>query len=217
MKKLIWLATLLPICVFAQDDCNGFNECRDDINANTAAISGLEADVGTLQSDVGTLQSDLAARQDSDSQASLNGIALHPDKGAILGYLTDGTAFGKVAGDTFSFAAIQLPHSTEIQGLSCVLRDNDILGYIQINLIRGPINTADPVIPVQTIAGVRTLPEDVDPNLQLLSDSADPTRNLVDNRNFGYFFRVDFLDVTADPFNQGAVALRGCTVELDAF
>ena len=111
MKKLIWLAALLPICVFAQDDCRGFNECRDVIHANAAAISGLEADVGTLQSD-------LAARQDSDSQASLNGVALHADNGVILGYLTDGTAFGRVAGDTFSFAAIQLPHNTEIQGIN---------------------------------------------------------------------------------------------------
>jgi hypothetical protein len=46
----------------------------------------------------------------------------------------------------------RLPHGAMIKTLQCVVRDNTSQGYIQVTLNRGPINTTDPIVPMQTIA-----------------------------------------------------------------
>lgn len=132
---------------------------------------------------------------------SLNGLSLVADSYTIamgssnaIGYLSDGEAIAFQAGDIFSFAPVQLPDKAKIQEIICVVKDNTASGYIQVNLLRGPINTTDPVIPLQIIAVAGTSPSNVDPDFIQISGDADTALAEVNNEEYGYFFRVDFLD-----------------------
>ena len=147
--------------------------------------------------------------------ASLNGLSIvgDPSTGSVVGYLSDGTGFGLKEGDTFSFAPIQLPHGAEIKRLKCVVRDNTPKGYIQVTLNRGPINTTDPIIPIQKIADAVTFPATVNPDFQEITGNAKSDVAIVDNTKYGYFFRVDFLDSPGVIGPEVPLKLRGCSVE----
>ncbi len=146
--------------------------------------------------------------------ASLNGVSLvgDPQTGSIVNYLSDGSSYGAKPGDTFSFAPLQLPDGAEIQRIKCVILDDASQGYIQITLNRGPINTGDSTVPPQMIASAVTFPAAASPNFVEISGNADPSRAVVNNASYGYFFRVDFLD---NPGTSGEPSLRfrGCSVE----
>ena len=133
-------------------------------------------------------------------------------QGSVVNYLADGSAYGAASGDTFSFAPIQLPNGAVIKELTCVMRDNTSKGYIQATLNRGPINTTDPIGPVQNIASAVTFPATTDAGFVSRAGTADSSVATVDNSRYGYFFRVDFLDGPS-PGGDPALKLRGCTVE----
>jgi hypothetical protein len=145
---------------------------------------------------------------------SVSGLALTPDHNQIngpLGYLSDGEAFPLEAGDVFSFAPVTLQDGAIISSLICVFRDDSVGGYIQASLIRGPINTVDPVIPLQIVANTGTSEFGANADFQERSGPADAARALVDNSQYGYFLRVDFLN------GPGGVSLslRGCIMDYE--
>ncbi len=149
--------------------------------------------------------------------ASLNGLALVADPYTIaggtsnaIGYLSDGEALAFEAGDVFSFAPVQLPDKAKIKEIICVVKDNSEGGYIQVSLLLGPINTTDPVIPLQVIASAVTFPNNADPDFIQISGDADATLAEVNNEEYGYFFRVDFLDNGAG--EAAELTLRGMVV-----
>jgi hypothetical protein len=148
---------------------------------------------------------------------SLNGLALvgapnHP--GSLVGYLGDGTGFNVNQGHTFSYAPIQLPHGAEIKKLTCVVRDNTPVGYLQVHLQRGPIAATSPPL-AEGIAVVVTYAETASPDFQEISgDSSNPPAAIVDNTKYGYFLRVDFLDAPELAGPEAPLKVRGCSVEL---
>ena len=167
--------------------------------------------------DWGRAQSE-AITEEVEEFASLNGLALVADPYTIaggtsnaIGYLSDGEAIAFKEGDVFSFAPVQLPDKAKIKEIKCVVKDNTESGYIQVSLLRGPINTADPVIPLQVIASAVTSPGYFDPDFIEISGDADPTLAEVNNEEYGYFFRVDFLDNGAEEVAQ--LKLRGMVVK----
>ena len=142
---------------------------------------------------------------------SVSGLALTPDHNSIngpLGYLSDGEAFPLEAGDVFSFAPVTLQDGAIISSLICVFRDDSDGGYIQASLIRGPINTVDSVTPLQIIAAMGTSPDQQDSEYQELVD-ANPELVIVDNSQYGYFLRVDFLEGPGGT----SLSFRGCVIE----
>jgi hypothetical protein len=147
--------------------------------------------------------------------ASINGIGLvgDPATQSTVAYLGDGTGYGLQPNDTFSFAPIQLPHGATIEGIRCVVRDNTSQGYIQATLNRGPINVTDPITPAQLIASATTTPADADPAFREIVNNASAALANVDNQNYGYFFRVDFLDSPGLSGAEVPLKLRGCAVE----
>lgn len=153
--------------------------------------------------------------------ASLNGLSLVADpytqslgSSKRLGYLADGEAVAFEAGDVFSFAPIALRHGKTIGSLRCVMKDNTSTGYVQVNLIRGPINTVDPVVgPSQVVASVGTTPSQAGPGFVEFSAPAQSARATVDNTKYGYFLRVDFLDGPGLIGPETTLSLRGCIVE----
>lgn len=152
---------------------------------------------------------------------ALNGLSLVADPytqafgtSKRLGYLSDGEAVAFEAGDVFSFAPIQLRHGTTIGSLRCVVKDNTNTGYIQANLLRGPINTVDPIVgPSQLIASVGTAPSQTGPGFVEVSATAQSALAAVDNTKYGYFLRVDFLDGPGLIGPEPTLSLRGCIVE----
>jgi len=148
------------------------------------------------------------------AHASVNGVALvgDPYTGSTVNYLSDGSGYGAKAGDTFSFAPIQLPQGATIRRLKCVVRDDSPQGYVQITLIRGPINAADGVLPLQLIAHAVTWPATDDANFIEVSGGAQAALAVVNNANYGYLLRADFLDAPA-PGGRPALMVRGCSVE----
>lgn len=151
---------------------------------------------------------------------SLNGLALVADSytqtvgtSKRLGYLADGEAIAFEAGDVFSFAPIQLRQGKVIKSLRCVVKDNTDVGYIQANLIRGSINTTDPVVGSSSlIASVVTMPTQSASGYLELTSNANAALAKVDNNAYGYFLRVDFLDNTSPTSSGTTLALRGCIV-----
>jgi hypothetical protein len=131
----------------------------------------------------------------------------------VVGYLGDGSGYGLNKGDTFSFAPIQLLHKAEIKRIRCVVRDNTATGYIQITLNRGPINKADPTVPMQLIASATTSPAAESTDFKEVSGNAKANVAKVDNNLYGYFFRVDFLDSPGIIGSGIPLSLRGCSVE----
>ncbi len=146
---------------------------------------------------------------------SINGLALvgDPATQSVVAYLGDGTGYGMKENDTFSFAPIQLPHGAKIKAIECVFRDNTSQGYIQATLNRGPINVTDPIIPPQLIASATTSPAFASTNFTEVAGNANAARADVDNDNYGYFFRVDFLDNPGLSGSDVPLKLRGCSVE----
>jgi cell wall-associated protease len=145
---------------------------------------------------------------------ALNGLALvSSQQSGRVGYLSDGTGFPTTAGDTFSFAPIQFLNGAIIKKLRCVVRDNTKTGYIQINLVRGPINVTDPVVPSQLIASASTFPAQASTSFREVTGTPNATRATVNNDRYGYFFRVDFLDNPGTAGSDVLLKLRGCTVE----
>jgi len=152
--------------------------------------------------------------------SSLNGLALVADTytqtvgtSNRLGYLANGEAIAFESGDVFSFAPIQLWHGRVIKSLRCVVKDNTNVGYIQANLIRGPINTTDPVVGSSSlIASVVTMPTQSASGYLELTSNANAALAKVDNNAYGYFLRVDFLDNTSPTSSGTTLALRGCIV-----
>jgi subtilisin family serine protease len=147
--------------------------------------------------------------------ASINGLALvgDPATQSIVAYLGDGTGYGMKENDTFSFAPILLPHGAIIKNIECVFRDNSTQGYIQATLNRGPINVTDPIVPIQSIASATTSPAFASSSFTEVGGSANVARANVDNDNYGYFFRVDFLDNPSLSGSDIPLKLRGCSVE----
>jgi hypothetical protein len=156
-----------------------------------------------------------ACRPSTGNYASLNGLSLvgDPQTRSVVGYLGDGSGYGLNKGDTFSFAPIQLLHKAEIKRIRCVVRDNTATGYIQITLNRGPINKADPTVPMQLIASATTSPAAESTDFKEVSGNAKANVAKVDNNLYGYFFRVDFLDSPGIIGSGIPLSLRGCSVE----
>ena len=147
--------------------------------------------------------------------ASTNGIGLVAanNSSAELRYLTDGSAYAFGSGDIFSYVPIQLPHEATITRLKCVVADETDAGYIQVSLLRGPINVDDGVTGNRSIANTVTFPTPSQPGFQELVGTANAERAKVNNSRYGYFLRVDFLD---NPSGSSAVLkFRGCAVEFE--
>lgn len=183
--------------------------------------SVLEGTRRTWQSITGLCFVAVAIAGCATDPVSLNGLSLVADPytqalGANkrLGYLGDGEAIAFEAGDVFSFAPIQLRHGKTIGSLRCVIKDNTSTGYIQANLLRGPINTVDPIVgPSQLIASVGTAPSQAGPGFVEVSAAAQSALAAVDNTKYGYFLRVDFLDGPGLVGPETTLSLRGCIVE----
>jgi len=127
-----------------------------------------------------------------------------------IGYLVDGQAFAYEKGSAFTFAPVQLPDGALVTGIKCVVKDNSETGYIQANLIRGPINIVDPAYTSQIVAYASTPTVGPSPNFQEIFGTANANYAAVDNTSYGYFFRVDFLSNPG--INDKNLTLRGCVV-----
>lgn len=171
---------------------------------------------GTANGVVEDMSAPFECGSQTNKYASTNGIGLvaTTNSSGELHYLTDGSAYASGPGDIFSFVQIQLPHQATITRLKCVVVDETDSGYIQVSLIRGPINVNDPVVGGQSIAHTVTFPNTAQPGFQELVGNANTQRAKVDNSRYGYFLRVDFLD---NPSGLAALLkLRGCVVEFES-
>ena len=177
-------------------------------NTEFNSLDGVTSSIQAQLNAIATVENDLFTLH---SLVSLNGNSLivAPRATGVVGYTGTGIGFAATEGDTFSVAPIQLPHGAEILGIQCGVEDSDNPGRIDILLQRGSISTTDPA---DLIADVFTGGTDMG-GFRQVSD-VTPAFAVVDNSNFGYFFRVDFLDVTASGVAAQAIALSGCSVAL---
>ena len=151
---------------------------------------------------------------------SLNGIALVADPhqksrgfSKDVGFLTNGEGVPFEAGAVISYAPIQLPHGATIQGIRCVVRDNAAAGHLLVQLVRGSIATGSSSSSSDTIASISTEGLASNPDFQELSVDAREDVAEVDNANYGYFLRVDFVNAPAPSGPSPALSVRGCIVE----
>jgi hypothetical protein len=185
-----------------------FNGNRGDFLQCIATQSATnEADISVLDDAVFDLDLRVAAVE--VGTAVVAGFGLRPDRvGNTLGGLGNGAAYAEDLGDVFSLAPIQVPDGAILGDFSCTLKDEDGTGYIQALLLRADRN--DPSVFSSDIVGsVGTFPATTSPNYTRLTSGVDATLAVVDNENFSYYLRVDFLDVTQTFAN---VALHSCGV-----
>lgn len=161
--------------------------------------------------------------QEQIGPVSLNGVALVADqftqttgRSKKLGYLADGEAFAFEEGDVFSFAPVQLHHGKTIKSLRCVMKDNTTEGYIRAHLMRGPINTVDPVVgPSRVIGSVATKPDEAATDFIERLSNVNPALGKIDNTKYGYFLRVDFKDNPGRKGREITLGIRGCVGRKD--
>jgi len=123
--------------------------------------------------------------------------------------LADGSITAAQTGSTFNFGSVQLPDQKVILGMKCWLRDPEATGYIQILLLRHELGATG--FAGDSIASTATSPATITSGFVEQSATANSNFAVVDNANFTYFLRVDFLDVT---ITTNGIAFRGCSIEM---
>lgn len=173
--------------------CGGGNYCPEAPVTRAQMAVFLVRVLGQLKQDFVSVPGSVVRPSSSNSSATL---------------LADATITTGQAGDTFNLGAVQLPDMAEIVGMRCSLRDPDSAGRINILLQRRLLGTTGFS---DIIASIATSGAEVTQGFVLRSAQANAAFAFVDNQNYTYFFRVDFLDAT---ITVNGIALQGCSIEI---
>ena len=179
------------------------------IDANDGTISPL---FGNL--DVGQIQA--LASTASPTFASMTGSAF--TNAVDIGFSELIGAFPKRSGNVLAIASIQLPHGANIQSLRCVVGDTLRKGYITASLIRASVKARVPGNLPEVVASISSSRKESQDVIEL-SRYADTALARVDNRNYGYYIRVEFVGARqiqqAIPETMPALFIRGCTINVN--